>query len=107
MKIFINSLKTKAVIGILKKERKKKQKIIIDCEIKYDFHSNFIDYAIVAKIIKKMIKKNRYGLLEDALLEISKKLKAKFNQIKIIKLKISKPDILHNCTVGSKFSKKY
>lgn len=107
MKIFINSLETKAIIGLLEKEREKKQKIVIDCEIEYDFHDGFIDYTVVAKIIKKMIKKERFKLLEDALLQISKKLKKKFNQIKSIKIKITKPDILQKCAVGAEFSKKY
>ena len=102
MKVRINGLTFKAIIGILPFERKKKQKVIVDLSFEYEFqkkNDDFIDYSVVAELVKYNIKKEKYYLIEDALLGIKQLLKNKF-KIKKLKLKISKPDILQDCQVS-------
>jgi len=101
LKINIESLKFNCIIGILPFERKNKQKVICDISFKYFYNkkSSFIDYAKVVKLIKKTMKKKRFRLIEDAVINIRKKLKKDF-KIKKLKIKISKPDILKNCVVS-------
>ncbi len=105
--IYIEDLKVEAIIGILPKERKKTQEIVVDCEIVYEKKlDEFINYAEVVSLIETMLVERKYGLIEDALEEIIDILAKKFNQIKSIKLKLLKPQILINCTVGvSRFRK--
>ncbi len=102
LKVNIDNLTFKCIIGILPVERKKKQKVIINISFEYFYHDdgqNFIDYSEVAKIVETTMKKNKFKLIEDAILYIRKKLKKQFT-IKNLTLKISKPDILSNCVVS-------
>jgi len=100
MKISINNLTFKAIIGILPFERKQKQTVIVDLSFEYQYsNNNFIDYAKVAKLVKKNIKKQKYKLLEDALYNIEKLLLSKYS-ITNLKLQISKPTILKDCIVS-------
>ena len=102
-KINIRDLEVFAIIGILKKERTKKQKITINAKISYN-SKKYIDYAKIVNIITTLLIKKKYLLVEDSLLDISKKLKKSFKAIKKIKLSIDKNDILKNCIVGVEFS---
>ena len=106
--IYIEDLKVEAIIGILPKERKKTQEIIVDCEIVYVKKlDDFINYAEVVSLIESMLADRKYGLIEDALEEIIDTLAKKFNQIKSIKLKLVKPQILVNCSVGVSCFRKF
>ncbi|HAC71880.1 MAG TPA: dihydroneopterin aldolase, partial [Arcobacter skirrowii] len=68
MKIEIENLSFKTIIGILDFERVKKQKVIINISFEYEFkNGEFIDYAEVSKLIKNRVKQMKYFLLEDAL----------------------------------------
>ena len=100
MKIEIEQLTFKCIIGILDFERVKKQKVIINLSFDYDFgKDNFIDYSEVANLVKKSMKKNIFKLLEDAVKTIKKVLEDSYT-IKNLKLKISKPNILKDCIVS-------
>ena len=99
MKIQINNLTFKCIIGILDFERIKKQRVIINCSFEYEFKKDsFIDYAQVSELIKYTMKKKNFFLLEDAILYLEELLTNKY-PIKNLKLKISKPDILKDCIV--------
>lgn len=100
MKVEILDLTFDTIIGILPFERKTPQKVIINLSFKYSFKDGeFIDYSLVAKDIQKLMQKNKYKLIEDALLDIKKELKKSY-KIKKLKLSIKKPTILDNCVVG-------
>jgi dihydroneopterin aldolase len=107
MKINISNLTFKAIIGILDFERQKAQRVIVDCSFKYEFdkslddsnNKNFIDYSLVAKDIKKTIKKKKFLLIEDAIINLEKKLIQKYG-MKNLNIKITKPDILDDCIVS-------
>ena len=100
MKIDIENLEFKCIIGILDFERVKKQKVIINLSFEYNFSNDkFIDYAQVADLLKKTMKKEKFQLIEDAILYLTKLLNQTY-EIKNLKLKISKPTILKDCIVS-------
>ena len=100
MTIHIEDLKFQCIIGILDFERQTPQDVIINVKIKYRYENNFINYAQVVKKIKKMMKKSKFLLIEDALKSIILKLAKDYRQIKRIDLKITKPSILPDCKVS-------
>ncbi|NPA66957.1 MAG: dihydroneopterin aldolase [Epsilonproteobacteria bacterium] len=101
MKIYIEDLSFEAIIGILDFEREKEQKVIINLTLDYHYtQENFVNYADVAALIKSRIQEQKFLLLEDALLDLSKILKKKFSPIQQLSLKITKPSILPDCRVS-------
>ena len=100
MKIEISDLTFKCIIGILDFERIKKQKVIIDLSFEYDFSKDlFIDYSEISNLIKSVMKKEKFLLLEDAILHLKNLLNNSY-QISNLYIKISKPNILKNCIVS-------
>lgn len=100
MKVNIKNLEFKCIIGILDFERKKKQKVIIDISFKYNYKKgDFIDYSEVAFLVKQNLKQQKFGLIEDAIVDTKELLEFKFD-IKNLKIKITKPDILKDCLVS-------
>jgi len=102
MKVSIDSLTFKTIIGILPFERVTKQKVILDISFNYKFlkgQKEFIDYSHVANMAKMIMKKEKFLLIEDAIIYIDRALTKEF-KIKKLKIKITKPDILKNCTVS-------
>jgi dihydroneopterin aldolase len=107
-KIYIDSLKVDAIIGILDSERETPQRVEIFLEIVYEREGEgFIDYAKVAKLVEDRLIEKKYFLLEDALEDLTKELKHSFSPIKSIKIKLFKPEILNNCKVGVELFKNY
>ena len=100
MTIYVEDLKFQAILGILDFERVTVQDIIINVRINYDYDSEFINYAEVAELIKSTMIEKKFLLIEDALSELSTKLKKDFSQINQLNLKITKPSILPDCTVS-------
>ncbi|MCT7445688.1 dihydroneopterin aldolase [Aliarcobacter skirrowii] len=100
MKIEIENLSFKTIIGILDFERVKKQKVIINISFEYEFkNGEFIDYAEVSKLIKNRVKQMKYFLLEDALEDLKQILNENYD-IFNLKLKITKPAIMKDCIVS-------
>ena len=102
LKVNISDLTFNCIIGILPSERKDEQKVIVDISFEYfydDKISNFIDYSEVANLIQQIMIEKKFKLIEDAILYIRKDIKLKYN-IKNLRVKITKPDILSNCIVS-------
>jgi dihydroneopterin aldolase len=102
MRVSIDDLTFKTIIGILPFERKTKQKVVLNISFSYSFskkNKDFIDYSLVTAMVKKIFKKRKFKLIEDAIVYIEKKLYKKFTLIDL-KIKISKPDILKDCIVS-------
>lgn len=100
MKIEISNLTFKCIIGILDFERIKKQKVIINLSFEYQFSKDsFINYAEVSDLVEKTMKKEKFLLLEDAILHLENLLNTSYD-INNLKIKISKPNILKNCVVS-------
>jgi len=101
MTIHIEDLSFDVIIGLLDFERDKPQRVIINLEASYDYSDNkFIDYADMVLLIQNELKEKRYELLENALLGLKEILYRTYPHLKTLSLKISKPDILPECTVS-------
>lgn len=102
MKVYIEDLSFKTIIGLLPFERVKKQTVIVNVTFEYQYDDekkDFVDYSLVAKEIKKIIKKGKFELIEEALETLQKKL-TKIFPISDLRIKITKPDILKECKVS-------
>jgi len=101
MTIHIKELTLNVIIGLLDFEREHTQKVIIDMEADYDYNEeSFIDYADIVMLIETELKEKRYELLEEALLGLKNLITSAYPQITDLALKITKPDILPQCSVG-------
>lgn len=100
MKIYIEDLTFNCIIGILPFERKNQQEVIINLSFEYKFKNNeFIDYSRISSKIEKIMKKEKFKLLEDAIIHIKNYLLKKY-KISKLKIKITKPNIITNCIVS-------
>lgn len=98
--IIIEDFKVRTIIGILEKERICEQEIIINAKISYVYEDNFLNYIEVINLIEQLIKTQKYALLEEAILDISERLKSAFPAICSLSLTLKKPEILDSCTIG-------
>ena len=106
--ILIEDLRLSAIIGILDFERKTPQSLTVDCEIVYAREGEkYVDYAKVSDLIVKMLTEGQYFLLEDALDDLIDAIKSMYESIESITVKLTKPEILENCTVSVKKTTKY
>jgi len=102
LKVSIDSLVFKTIIGILPFERVTKQKVILDISFTYKFtkgQKEFIDYSHVANMAKMIMKKEKFLLIEDAIIYLDRALTKEF-KIRKLKIKVTKPEILKNCIVS-------
>lgn len=101
MTIHIEHLTFPVIIGLLDFERDKPQRVIVDLEASYDYADDrFVNYADVVEHIKQTLKTESYELLENALLGLKATLTSHYPQLKTLKIKIAKPDILSDCSVA-------
>lgn len=101
MNIHIDNLTLNVIIGLLDFERDRPQKVIVDLKISYDYsNEEFLNYADIAQEIELELQEKKYELLEEALLGVKNRLYLLYPNIKTLKLQISKPDILNNCSVS-------
>jgi dihydroneopterin aldolase len=106
LKIEIENLTFKTIIGILDFERVKKQRVIVNLKAKYSYkNQEFINYVELCDLIKDNIKTSKFELLEDALISTADKILKKYKAIKKLEIKITKPDILKDADVS--LSKKF
>lgn len=108
MTIHIETLEFETIIGLLEFERFTPQRVIVDLEAEYSYKSGeFLNYADLSALIQETIHHNSFELLEDALLTLQKNISENYPQIEFLKLKITKPDILNNCSVALSDSWRY
>ena len=101
MKIHIEGLEIFCIMGVLDFEREHQQRVLLDLEIEYCFEGEgFLDYSKIASRLEAHLKREKYLLLEEALLGVKKMLFTDFPEIETLYLKLSKPDILPQCSVA-------
>jgi len=101
MYIHIDALIFNTIIGLLDFERITPQEVNINLEASYEYtNGSFINYADIVTLIENELQVKKYKLLEDALLGLKREIYTKYPQIKTLKIKISKPNILSNCSVA-------
>ena len=110
-KIFINNLILIASIGVYEKEKKIKQKIIVNLEIlltnntepQNDNLQETQDYSQFRKCVTDIVQSKHFDLLEI----LTKKIYAAISKNEFVlgvKVNISKPDIFDNCEVAYELS---
>jgi len=101
MKIHIEELEFKCIIGILEHERKSSQKVIVSANLEYEYSSGvFVDYAQISDLIINNMQKEKFELLEDAIESLSEVIHQNFSLVTELYLKITKPDIMKNSKVS-------
>jgi len=101
MTIHIEDLTLDVIIGLLDFERDKPQRVIVNLHALYDYCDDaFIDYGDIVLLIQDTLKTQRYKLLENALLGLKDIIHTTYPLIKSLYIKISKPDIISECTVS-------
>jgi len=101
MHIHIEQLTLEVIIGLLDFEREHTQRVIVDMEATYEYdREKFINYADIVLSIETELREKRYKLLEEALYGLQNLIITDYPEINTLKLKISKPDILPQCTVA-------
>lgn len=100
MTIHIESLTFDTIIGLLDFERERPQRVVVDVKASYSYEKEHLDYADMARLIQDELKTKKYELLEDALLGVKNSITNTYPQIKKLRLKIAKPDIIPECNVA-------
>ena len=110
-KIFVNNLILIASIGVYEKEKKNKQKIIVNLEILLTNNTEPLsdnleetqDYSQFRKCVTDITQSEHFDLLEI----LTKKIYATISKNEFVlgvKVNISKPDIFDNCEVAYELS---
>ena len=110
-KIFINNLILIASIGVYEREKKNKQKIIVNLEIlltnntepQNDNLQETQDYSQFRKCVTDIVQSKHFDLLEI----LTKKIYAAISKNEYVlgvKVNISKPDMFDNCEVAYEIS---
>lgn len=100
MKIHIEELCFKCIIGLLETERHTPQELIINLELDYDYKDEFINYADLCTDVQSNLQEKKYELLETALDALFTLIYTRYPLTKRLFIKITKPDILQNCRVS-------
>ena len=110
-KIFINNLILIASIGVYEKEKKNKQKIIVNLEILLTNNTEPLsdnleetqDYSQFRKCVTDIVQSEHFDLLEILTKKIYRVI-SKNEFVLGVKINISKPDIFDNCEVAYELS---
>ena len=101
-KIHIEGLEVFALIGVYDWEREHQQRLIVDVELSADLSlaaqtddvENTLNYAEIAQGISDFAAKSQFKLIEALASHLVDWLLLSFPKLKIVRLKLSKPDIL-------------
>lgn len=109
LRLHIENLRFEAIIGVLDSERLAPQPVIVESCIDYLYtpEQDYLNYATICDFIREKIQTQGYELLESALLDLSRALKAEFPRIQRLTLCIKKPQILAPSVVGVSMTKDY
>ena len=110
-KIFINNLILIASIGVYEKEKKNKQKIIVNLEILLTNNTEPLsdnleetqDYSQFRKCVTDIVQSEHFDLLEILTKKIYRVI-SKNEFVLGVKVNISKPDIFDDCEVAYELS---
>lgn len=108
MTLVIENFSFECIVGILKEERKKPQKVEITANIEYAHEKHgFLDYMKICKEIKKEFVVKKFRLLEDAAISVCNTLKTANPQIQKINIKIIKPEVRADARVGVAYKARF
>lgn len=104
IKILIEKLEFSAIIGTLDVERKSEQRVRVWAKLAAE---EFIDYAQVCEYIKAEFREKKFRLIEDALRYFAQEFRSKFRSMDYFYMKILKPEILQDASVGAEIEIKF
>ncbi len=107
MKIHIEDLHFKCIIGLLEHERHNPQEVHVELKLEYEYTDEFINYADLAILIETRLQEGKFELIETALEELFNHIKQQYPLTQQLYIKITKPDILPNCRVSVSNVKNY
>ena len=76
------------------------QDVIINITIDYNYENKFLNYAEIVQLVKQIMIKSEFFLIEEALDKLNLKLIKEYSSIKSMFIKITKPSILPDCMVS-------
>ena len=102
-KVFVQGLEVSCIIGTLPRERKKKQKVVIDLEFpasvrkaaRRDNLRDALNYQKIAWRATEFVSKSRFYLIETLAERLAQALLREF-KLKKICLRVSKPNAIRN-----------
>ncbi|CRF47576.1 Dihydroneopterin aldolase [Helicobacter heilmannii] len=101
MTLSVQDYQIDAIIGVLESEKKAPQPLIVDLSIEYNYTpQNCLDYMDILEVVQNKLSTTKYGLLEEALSEITAWLKTCFPIITQITMAIKKPQACQKALVG-------
>jgi len=112
--VFIEGLKTQAIIGIYDWERENRQPLIFDIDMdlpisqaaQSDDIKDTVDYKQVSDEVIALVTESRHELLETLCEEICQHILNNHNAVQLIRLKVSKPQAVEETdTVGLKITR--
>lgn len=112
--VFIEGLKTQAIIGIYDWERENRQPLIFDIDMdlpitqaaKSDDINDTVNYKQVSDEVIELVENSRHELLESLCEEICQHILTNHLAVQIIHLKVSKPKaVTETDTVGLKITR--
>ncbi|BDQ26442.1 dihydroneopterin aldolase [Helicobacter heilmannii] len=102
MTLSVQDYQIDAIIGVLESEQKTPQPLIVDLSIEYNYTpQNCLDYMDILEVVQNKLSTTKYGLLEEALSEISTWLKTCFPIITQVYMSIKKPQACQRALVGA------
>lgn len=98
--VLIEGLSFEAIIGVYEDERQNPQKVVVDAKLNYNYNNGvYIDYERVKNLIKDIVIKKKFYLLEDAIVEIKRELTSSYPQLVSLSIGITKSEIFDDCQV--------
>lgn len=113
-RIYIEGLKTAAIIGIYDWEREQTQPLIFDLELSVPIHTaassdaieDTVDYKVVCDEIREAVSVSRFELLESLVEHLCELIFTRHAAVQKIELKVSKPQAVPETdTVGLKITR--
>lgn len=112
--VYIQGLKTQAIIGIYDWERENRQPLIFDIDMELpifnaaasDNIADTVDYKVVSDEVVELVESSRYELLEALCEQICQMIFQNHNAVQSVSLKVSKPHAVPATdTVGIKIKR--
>ena len=104
IKILIEKLDCGPIIATLDVARKREQRVGVGAKFGAE---EFIDYARVCEYIKAEFREKKFRLVEDALRYFAQEFHSKFRSMDYFYMKILKPEILQDASVGAEIEIKF
>lgn len=103
-KIHIEQLEVLSLIGVYDWERNNKQRLLVDIELQADLSiaatsdnvDDTLNYALIAQKVIEVARQSEFKLIEALASHIIDTILDTFSLVSVVKLKLSKPDILAN-----------